>query len=58
MGEALLGVELEFSGLDIRFKVDRPKTVFCKRTLTPDDAEAFIFAVEHNYWYPFHALHR
>lgn len=51
MGEALLGVELEFSGLDIRFKVDRPKTVFCKRTLTPDDAEAFIFAVEHNYWY-------
>lgn len=27
LGEALLGVELEHSGLDIRFKVDQPKTV-------------------------------
>lgn len=51
LGEALLGVELEFSGLDIRFKTDKPKTVYCKKMLRPEEADAFIFAVEHNYWF-------
>jgi hypothetical protein len=51
IGEALLGVELEFSGMNIRYKIDQPKNTFCKKTLTPDEADAFIFAVEHNYWW-------
>lgn len=51
IGEALLGVELEFSGFDIRFKVNQPKTEYCKRTLSQADANSLIFAVEHNYWY-------
>uniref|UniRef100_A0A183CK20 Transmembrane 9 superfamily member n=1 Tax=Globodera pallida TaxID=36090 RepID=A0A183CK20_GLOPA len=51
LGEALLGVELEFSGLDIRFNVEQPKTEYCKKTLSSNEAEAMIFAVEHNYWY-------
>ncbi|KAL3100423.1 hypothetical protein niasHS_001726 [Heterodera schachtii] len=51
LGEALLGVELEFSGLDIRFTIDQPKTEYCNTKLTPTDIDALIFAVEHNYWY-------
>jgi hypothetical protein len=56
LGEALLGVELEISGLDIRFMIDQPKSVICKKTLTPDEADAFIFAVEHNYWFLYYFI--
>ncbi|KAI1715447.1 endomembrane protein 70 domain-containing protein [Ditylenchus destructor] len=51
LGEALLGVELEYSGLDIRFKVNQEKTEYCKQTLTTTDATSLAFAVSHNYWY-------
>lgn len=51
LGEALLGVELDFSGLDIKFKEDVGKTVFCKKTLTDDEYKSFEYAVRNNYWY-------
>uniref|UniRef100_A0A914V8M1 Transmembrane 9 superfamily member n=1 Tax=Plectus sambesii TaxID=2011161 RepID=A0A914V8M1_9BILA len=51
LGEALLGVELDFSGLDIRFKSDVEKTVFCTVDLTEDQYKAFVYAVRSNYWY-------
>ncbi|KAF7639878.1 Transmembrane 9 superfamily member [Meloidogyne graminicola] len=51
LGEALLGVDLQFSGLDINFRKELKKTTICTRKLTRDDADAFVFAVEHNYWY-------
>lgn len=51
LGEALLGVELEYSGLDIRFKVNQPKTEYCKKYFNVDDFDAMSFAIAHNYWY-------
>lgn len=51
LGEALLGVELDFSGLDIKFKENVEKMTFCKKTLTDEDYKAFIYAVQNNYWY-------
>ncbi|KAK0412257.1 hypothetical protein QR680_006116 [Steinernema hermaphroditum] len=51
LGEALLGVELEFSGLDIKFRKNTPKTTFCTKRLTADDLNAFTYAVKNQYWY-------
>ncbi|KAI6202398.1 Transmembrane 9 superfamily member [Aphelenchoides besseyi] len=51
LGEALLGVELEYSGLDIRFKANQEKTEYCRRMMNAADVEALNFAVQHNYWY-------
>nr|CAD2176998.1 unnamed protein product [Meloidogyne enterolobii] len=51
LGEALLGVDLQFSGLEINFKKELKKTVICTKYISRDDADAFVFAVEHNYWY-------
>jgi transmembrane 9 superfamily protein 3 len=46
-----LGVELEYSGVDIRFKTNQEKTEFCHRAMTAADVDALTFAVQHNYWY-------
>uniref|UniRef100_A0A915EJ72 Transmembrane 9 superfamily member n=1 Tax=Ditylenchus dipsaci TaxID=166011 RepID=A0A915EJ72_9BILA len=51
MGEALLGVELEYSGLDIKFNVKQEKTEYCKQKLSAADSTSLTFAVSHNYWY-------
>lgn len=51
LSEALQGVELMFSGLDIDFKVDKQKTVYCNITLTEDKYKAFVYAVRNHYWY-------
>uniref|UniRef100_A0A7E4ZSZ9 Transmembrane 9 superfamily member n=1 Tax=Panagrellus redivivus TaxID=6233 RepID=A0A7E4ZSZ9_PANRE len=51
LGEALLGVELEHSGIDIRFKVGNPKDEFCRRLMTNDDYESLAFAIQHEYSY-------
>jgi len=51
LGEALLGVDLQFSGLEINFKKELKKTVICTKYISRDDADAFVFAVEHNYWF-------
>lgn len=51
LGEALLGVELQFSGLDTDFKVEVPKTEYCSVELTEEKYQAFVYAVKNHYWY-------
>ncbi|KAL0280902.1 UNVERIFIED_CONTAM: hypothetical protein PYX00_002059 [Menopon gallinae] len=51
LSEALQGVELEFSGLDIEFKTDVTPTLFCEVELTEEKLKAFIYAVKNRYWY-------
>ncbi|GAB6028159.1 Transmembrane 9 super member 3 [Chamberlinius hualienensis] len=51
LGEALQGVELEYSGLAIDFKGDVAKTEYCSVTLTEEQLQAFIYAVKNHYWY-------
>lgn len=52
LSEALQGVELEFSGYDMQFKVDAPVSTICMAHLTTDDTlKAFIYATKNDYWY-------
>ncbi|KAI0241171.1 Transmembrane 9 superfamily member 3, partial [Lamellibrachia satsuma] len=51
LGEALQGVELEFSGLSIDFNAPIDKTTYCDVQLTEDKYQAFIYAVKNHYWY-------
>ncbi|KAL3315202.1 Transmembrane 9 superfamily member 3 [Cichlidogyrus casuarinus] len=51
LGEALLGFELAFSGLDIRFKIDVPKQIYCKKTFDANAIEHLLYAVSNKYWY-------
>jgi len=51
IGEALQGVELEFSGLDIDYKKDMQKTTYCDITLSEENFQAFAYAVKNHYWY-------
>lgn len=51
LGEALQGVELMFSGLDIDFKVPAPKTEYCEKKLDKEKYQAFEYAVKNHYWY-------
>ncbi|XP_031553580.1 transmembrane 9 superfamily member 3-like [Actinia tenebrosa] len=51
LGENIQGVELEFSGLDISYKVNVPPTKYCELILTQDKYEALVYAVRNHYWY-------
>ncbi|KAJ8022820.1 Transmembrane 9 superfamily member 3 [Holothuria leucospilota] len=51
LGENLQGVELEFSGLDIDYAVDKPQTKYCEVELNDEKLGAFIYAVKNHYWY-------
>lgn len=51
LAEALQGIELDFSGLDIRFKQSVKKTEFCRRLLTEAEASQLISAIVERYWY-------
>ncbi|KAK6037007.1 hypothetical protein COOONC_25486 [Cooperia oncophora] len=51
MGESLLGVELDFSGLDIKFRTNVKKTVFCKMKLTNEAYQTFVYAIKNSYFY-------
>lgn len=51
LGEALQGVELEFSGLQIDFKAPVAKTEYCQVQLTDEKLKAFMYAVKNHYWY-------
>ncbi|KAL7049215.1 hypothetical protein ACKWTF_003630 [Chironomus riparius] len=52
MSEALLGVELEFSGYSIDFKDSVPKgTVTCMVELDEEKYKAFVYAVKNHYWF-------
>ncbi|VDM66180.1 unnamed protein product, partial [Strongylus vulgaris] len=51
MGESLLGIELDFSGLDIKFRTNTKKTVYCKKKLTADEYQTFVYAIKNSYFY-------
>lgn len=51
LGEALQGVELEFSGLDIEYMQNVPFTPYCEIFLNEEKQKAFIYAVKNHYWY-------
>ncbi|KAL1139363.1 hypothetical protein AAG570_006347 [Ranatra chinensis] len=51
LGEALQGVELDFSGLDIEYRSDISRTVYCEIQLNDEKLKAFIYAVKNHYWY-------
>ncbi|XP_065160225.1 transmembrane 9 superfamily member 3 [Atheta coriaria] len=51
MSEALQGVELEISGIDIEFKVDVHKAIYCGVQLDAEKYKAFVYAVKNHYWY-------
>lgn len=51
LSEALQGVELEFSGLDITFKDKISAQQFCAIELTEQKYKALVYAVKNHYWY-------
>uniref|UniRef100_A0A672LIA7 Transmembrane 9 superfamily member n=1 Tax=Sinocyclocheilus grahami TaxID=75366 RepID=A0A672LIA7_SINGR len=51
LGEALQGVELEFSGLDINFKEEVMQTTYCDIELDKPKRDAFVYAIKNHYWY-------
>jgi len=51
LGEALQGVELEFSGLDVQFKKEASLTTYCTKTLSEEEYHAFAYALHNRYWY-------
>lgn len=51
IGEALQGVELTFSGIDIKFKHDVVKTSYCEISMDDTKLQAFTYAIKNNYWY-------
>lgn len=51
LGEAIQGVELEFSGMDIAFKVNVPPVGYCTLDLSQDNNDALVYAVKNHYWY-------
>ncbi|KRZ55352.1 Transmembrane 9 superfamily member 3 [Trichinella nativa] len=51
ISDNLLGVDLEFSGLDIKFRVDVPKTAYCTLTLLNEEVDAFHHAIRNHYWF-------
>ncbi|XP_073252380.1 transmembrane 9 superfamily member 3-like [Porites lutea] len=51
LGEAIQGVELDFSGIDIAFKVNVPPVGYCTLDLDQDKHDALLYAVKNHYWY-------
>lgn len=51
IGDALQGVELTNSGLELLFKKDRPSEIYCEVELTKDVMKQFIYAIDNHYWF-------
>lgn len=51
IGDALQGVELVHSGLDMKFKSDIAAIAYCEINLDQKSLHDFLYAVEHHYWY-------
>ncbi|VDO10669.1 unnamed protein product [Rodentolepis nana] len=51
LAEKLQGIELQFSGLDIRFKRNVVKTEFCRKRLSEAESDRLILAIYERYWY-------
>jgi transmembrane 9 superfamily protein 3 len=51
LGENLLGVEFEFSGLFIAFRGHISRTEYCSVDLSQEKYELFAYAIKNHYWY-------
>lgn len=51
LADAIQGVELEFSGLDITFKVNKPSAKVCEMDVTEENFQSLKYAVDNHYWY-------
>ncbi|XP_065199205.1 transmembrane 9 superfamily member 3-like [Sycon ciliatum] len=52
LGESLQGIELEFSGLDIKFGAEKPQEKYCEIELSSDETfKALEYSVKNHYWY-------
>ena len=51
VGEVLEGNELVQSAMAMHFKVDVPRNVLCRQTLSEADATTFKYGVSQHYWY-------
>ncbi|CAL8071366.1 unnamed protein product [Calicophoron daubneyi] len=51
LGEALQGIELQYSGIDIRFKVDVPKSPICSISTDQSVLNRLKDAINDQYWY-------
>ncbi|PKK70189.1 hypothetical protein RhiirC2_660642 [Rhizophagus irregularis] len=51
LGEALLGMELVNSGINMKFLTNEKNATICEKELTPKDVNLFRYAVVNNYWY-------
>ena len=51
IGDALQGVELVHSGLDMKFKSDIAAIAYCEISLDQKSLHDFLYAVEHHYWW-------
>ncbi|XP_001604363.1 transmembrane 9 superfamily member 3 [Nasonia vitripennis] len=51
LSEALQGIELKMSGLNIEFKDPVKKQEYCSVKLNEESYKAFVYAVKNQYWY-------
>ncbi|KAJ3257861.1 hypothetical protein HDU77_002505 [Chytriomyces hyalinus] len=51
LGEALLGVNMENTGIDIRFKVPVQNKIICSKKLDSESVNDFTYAIDRNYWH-------
>ena len=51
IGDALQGVELVFTGLDVNFKQDVPATNYCEVEINERNHESLVHAIDNHYWY-------
>ncbi|KAJ3107552.1 hypothetical protein HDU97_003857 [Phlyctochytrium planicorne] len=54
LAEALLGINLENSGIDIGFKKPVNSATICRKTLSEKDLNIFRYAIGQNYYYGMH----
>ncbi|XP_076811216.1 transmembrane 9 superfamily member 3-like [Clavelina lepadiformis] len=51
LGDALQGVELKYSGLDIKFKEPILMTKYCEIEVDQKKYDQFVYAIKNHYWY-------
>ncbi|XP_057651232.1 transmembrane 9 superfamily member 3 [Diorhabda carinulata] len=51
LSDALQGVELEFSGIELEFKINMSRGDYCAVQLDEEKYKAFVYAVKNHYWY-------
>ncbi|XP_065153035.1 transmembrane 9 superfamily member 3-like isoform X1 [Paramisgurnus dabryanus] len=51
LGDALQGIDMEFSSLDIQFKDEVLQGTYCEIDLDKAKNDAFVYAIKNHYWY-------